>query len=147
MVLLNGVNNHPAVVQALNRRLLYMRVHPYYMFQCDPSYGTDHFRTTIDHSKWIQKQLWGVMSGLAVPRLSMDLPGGGGKVELVPDHFVKKTGRTYIHKGFDGIQAGYPDPVHPMTLPKTEDIQEYIEEWSLICGQTYGKTKEKHAVS
>jgi lysine 2,3-aminomutase len=29
MVLLNGVNNHPALVQALNRRLLFFRVKPY----------------------------------------------------------------------------------------------------------------------
>ena len=32
MVLLNGINNHPAIVQALSRRLLYLRVKPYYMF-------------------------------------------------------------------------------------------------------------------
>lgn len=149
MVLLNGVNNHPAVVQALSRRLLYIRVHPYYMFQCDPSQGTDHFRTTISHSKWIQKQLWGVLSGLAVPRLSMDLPGGGGKVEFTPDHFIKKINNTSIHQGFDGIQAGCPDPASEMTCPKKEDIQEYLEEWAVICSQTYGRSriKEKYAVS
>ncbi|RYZ87480.1 MAG: KamA family radical SAM protein, partial [Proteobacteria bacterium] len=65
MVLLNGVNNHPAIVQALSRRLLYLRAKPYYMFQCDPSRGTDHLRTTIEDSLRIQKELWGNLSGLA----------------------------------------------------------------------------------
>ena len=77
MVLINSVNNHPAIVQALSRRLLFLRARPYYMFQCDPSLGTDHLRTSIKNSQWIQKNLWGVLSGLAVPRLAIDLPGGG----------------------------------------------------------------------
>ncbi|MBX9765824.1 MAG: KamA family radical SAM protein, partial [Bdellovibrionales bacterium] len=54
MVLLNGVNNHAAIVQALSRRLLYLRVKPYYMFQCDPSFGTDHLRTSVESSLRIQ---------------------------------------------------------------------------------------------
>lgn len=137
MVLLNGINNHPAVVQALNRRLLFIRVRPYYMFQCDPSKGTGHFRTTIENSKWIQKELWGVLSGLATPRLSMDLPHGGGKVELVPDHFIKKQENTFFHKGFDGMTSGYPNPPESET-PNTEDIQEYLEEWKIIKTQHYG---------
>ncbi|MCB0410929.1 MAG: KamA family radical SAM protein, partial [Bdellovibrionales bacterium] len=77
MVLLNGVNNHPAIVQALARRLLYLRVKPYYMFQCDPSEGTDHLRTSIEQSEWIQKELWGRLSGLAMSNLSLDIPDGG----------------------------------------------------------------------
>src|SRR5690606_977037 len=59
MVLLNGVNNHPAIVQAVNRRLLYLRVKPYYAFQCDPSEGTDHLRTSIEESESIQRELFG----------------------------------------------------------------------------------------
>ena len=78
-VLLNGVNNHPSLIQALSRRLLYLRVKPYYMFQCDPSEGTDHLRTTVENSQWIQKELWGRLSGLALPNLSLDIPGGGGE--------------------------------------------------------------------
>ena len=145
MVLLNGVNNHPAVVQALNRRLLFIRVRPYYMFQCDPSKGTQHFRTTIENSKWIQKELWGVFSGLAVPRLSMDLPNGGGKVELTPDHFIKKQENTFFHKGFDGMISGYPNPEESRT-PDAQEIQEYITEWNILKTQTYGALeKENHA--
>ncbi|MDX9731635.1 MAG: KamA family radical SAM protein, partial [Bdellovibrionales bacterium] len=78
MVLLNGVNNHPAIIQALSRRLLYLRVKPYYMFQCDPSFGTDHLRTSVGESLEIQRALWGRLSGLAMPNLSLDIPDGGG---------------------------------------------------------------------
>ena len=138
MVLLNGINNHPALVQSLNRRLLYLRVKPYYMFQCDPSRGTDHFRTQIENSKWIQKELWGKLSGLATPRLSVDLPHGGGKVELVPDHWIEKTSQGSTHRGFDGLQATYPEPKENL-LPNQKDLNEYLPEWNLICHQPYGQ--------
>ena len=136
MVLLNGVNNHPAIVQALSRRLLSLRVHPYYMFQCDPSTGTDHFRTTIENSKWIQKELWGFLSGLALPRLSMDLPSGGGKVELTPDHLIEKTKEGSTHKGFDGIKSTYHNPKTSL-LPNEKLMEPYLKEWNLIKEQSY----------
>lgn len=91
MVLLNGVNNHPAIVQALSRRLLFLRVKPYYMFQCDPSEGSDHLRTSIEDSLAIQQELWGTLSGLAMPNLSVDIPNGGGKVALVPDFLIEES--------------------------------------------------------
>ncbi len=108
--LLNGINNHPAIVEALCRRLLYLRVKPYYMFQCDPSQGTDHLRTSIDNSLWIQKQLWGKMSGLATPTLSMDIPGGGGKVNLVSNAEISKSGGVRTFHGWDGFVGDYVSP-------------------------------------
>ena len=113
MVLLNGVNNHPAIVQALNRRLLYLRVKPYYMFQCDPSQGTDHFRTTVEASENIVRELWGHLSGLAMPALSLDIPAGGGKTTLVPDFWVEKSNDTRTFVGWDGEQGVYIDTAAP----------------------------------
>ena len=128
MVLLNGINNHPAIVQALSRRLLYLRVKPYYMFQCDPSEGTDHLRTSVDESLEIQRELWGRLSGLAMPSLSLDIPDGGGKVGLVPQFEVAREPgrRTFI--GWDGVRADYidPDPSHRL-VPL--DAEEYLAEW------------------
>ena len=147
MVLINGVNNHPAVVQALSRRLLFLRARPYYMFQCDPSLGTDHLRTSIENSRWIQKQLWGRLSGLAVPRLAVDLPGGGGKVELVPESFlnaeVKSGGKqikSHFFKGWDGKDSAYMDPEN---VQEPEHIQPYLKEWTDILQQKYGASKPK----
>ncbi|MCC6137433.1 MAG: KamA family radical SAM protein, partial [Bdellovibrionaceae bacterium] len=110
MVLLNGVNNHAAIVQALSRRLLYLRVKPYYMFQCDPSLGSDHLRTSIDESLKIQKELWGHLSGLAMPTYVVDIPDGGGKAALTPDFQISHQESVRRYRGWDGVEAEYRSP-------------------------------------
>lgn len=157
MVLLNGINNHPAIVQALARRLLYLRVKPYYMFQCDPSQGTEHFRTSVEESLEIQRELWGRLSGLAMANLSLDIPGGGGKVGLVPDFQAKQNGdlnfpisdvgsdesdeklssKYFEFTGFDGVHGSYKNPVGPSITPS--DVSEYMAEWNELKGQAYGR--------
>lgn len=128
MVLLNGVNNHAAIIQALSRRLLFLRVKPYYMFQCDPSPGTDHLRTSVEESMQLQRELWGVMSGLAMPTLSLDVPNGGGKTTLVPDFEIEHVGDRRVYKGWDGVVGEYINPVtEQKILPG--DWQRYQSEW------------------
>ncbi len=128
MVLLNGVNNHEVIVQALSRRLLYLRVKPYYMFQCDPSEGTDHFRTSIEDSLEIQKKLWGHLSGLAMPHLSIDIPNGGGKAYKVPNFEIFHQGNTRTFQGWDGVQADYISP-DVAQIKKPLDWELYLDEW------------------
>lgn len=130
MVLLNGVNNHAAIVRALSRRLLYLRVKPYYMFQCDPSKGSDHLRTSISDSLQIQRELWGDLSGLAMPTFSIDIPQGGGKVSMSPN-FLKSVqaadlsrGQVWHFKGFDGVEAEYIDPIES-EIRKPFDFQDW----------------------
>ncbi len=137
MVLLNGINNHAAVVQALSRRLLYLRVKPYYMFQCDPSPGTEHFRTSVDESLAIQRELWGTLSGLAMPNLSLDIPGGGGKVGLVPDFKVGESDGVRAFRGWDGVEGVYKNPSAEQQRPPM-DIDQYIREWEEIKTSRYG---------
>lgn len=131
MVMLNGVNNHEAIVQALSRRLLYLRVKPYYMFQCDPSEGTDHLRTSIEDSLEIQKRLWGHMSGLAIPNFAIDIPNGGGKAYKVPEFEVSRSGNSRNFVGWDGVEAEYVSPA-PEEIKKPLDWEEYLEEWQRI---------------
>ena len=131
LVLLNGVNNSPAIIQALSRRLLYLRVKPYYMFQCDPSEGTDHLRTSVEDSLEIQKELWGRLSGLAMPNLSLDIPDGGGKTSLVPNFEVSNEGRTRTYVGWDGVRAEYVSPSAESIL-KPIDAEMYAEEWESL---------------
>lgn len=138
MVLLNGVNNDPRIVQALSRRLLYLRVKPYYMFQCDPSQGTDHLRTSIDESLEIQRALWGTLSGLAMPTYSVDIPDGGGKTTLAPDFELRdqrkgtvESGITRVYRGWDGVQAEYKSP--PLERRRTPlDAEVYADEWATL---------------
>jgi len=129
MVLLNGVNNHPAIVQALSRRLLYLRVKPYYMFQCDPSEGTDHLRTSVEDSLSIQRELWGHLSGLAMPNLALDIPDGGGKVGLVPDFEVSRSPEVRQYRGWDGVTAEYRNPAADQ-IRKPLDAGNYMSEWN-----------------
>ncbi len=128
MVLLNGVNNHPAIVQALSRRLLYLRAKPYYMFQCDPSRGTDHLRTSIEDSLQIQKELWGNLSGLAMPTFSVDIPDGGGKTYYVPNYEIFKSEEKRSYQGWDGVAAEYVNPSAAQIL-KPQDAEMYYQEW------------------
>jgi lysine 2,3-aminomutase len=131
MVLLNGVNNHEAIVQALSRRLLYLRVKPYYMFQCDPSLGSDHLRTSLDESLKIQRLLWGHLSGLALPTLSVDIPLGGGKATLAPQFDKSRSSTKWDFEGWDGVKSEYvnPRPEHHC-LP--EDYEHYLPEWEKL---------------
>ena len=138
MVLLNGINNHAAIVQALSRRLLFLRVKPYYMFQCDPSPGTEHFRTSVDESLAIQRELWGRLSGLALPNLSLDIPGGGGKVPLVPNFEVERSETARQFEGWDGLKGDYADPVGVVPGPPA-DLDRYVAEWDEIKRQPYGQ--------
>lgn len=130
MVLLNGINNHPAIIQALNRRLLYLRVKPYYMFQCDPSMGTDHLRTSIEDSLEIQRELWGHLSGLAMPTFSVDIPNGGGKTSLTPNFQTAQNGQTRHYVGWDGVAATYVSP-SPERIRKPY-LKNYEAEWSAL---------------
>lgn len=131
MVLLNGVNNHPAIVQALSRRLLYLRAKPYYMFQCDPSRGTDHLRTSIEDSLEIQKELWGNLSGLAMPNLSVDIPDGGGKTYYVPDFETSASIEKRSYRGWDGVAADYVNPPADRIV-KPLDFEVYQDEWESL---------------
>ncbi|MES3038780.1 MAG: KamA family radical SAM protein [Bdellovibrionota bacterium] len=131
MVLLNGVNNHPAIVQALSRRLLFLRAKPYYMFQCDPSIGTDHLRTSVDESLEIQRELWGHLSGLAMPTLSLDIPDGGGKTYLVPNFQTEITPQKRKFTGWDGVNAEYVNPPPEQKILPL-DVEDYMEEWMEI---------------
>lgn len=101
MVLLRGVNDDVDTVVALNRWLLRQRCRPYYIFQCDLAEGTAHLRTPIQTGLTILDQMRGRVSGLAIPQYAVDLPGGGGKVTLVPERLVRaEPGRRTFRDAF-----------------------------------------------
>jgi lysine 2,3-aminomutase len=85
-VLLRGVNSSARLLTELNERLLGFRVRPYYLHQGDLAEGTGHLRTPLEAGIAILEAMRGRTSGLAIPHLAVDLPGGGGKVTLQPDY-------------------------------------------------------------
>jgi len=81
-VLLKGVNDDPDTLEALMRRLVELRVKPYYLHHGDLAPGTAHFRTTIGDGRRLMAELRRRLSGLALPTYVLDLPGAHGKVPI-----------------------------------------------------------------
>jgi len=109
-VLLRGVNDDPVVMRELMHRLLKARVRPYYIYMCDPVAGGEHFRTTIQKGLEIIQALRGWTSGLAVPHLVIDAPGGGGKVPLLPEYVESITDEEVVFRNYEGKRFVYKQP-------------------------------------
>ncbi len=95
-VLLAGVNDDPAVIRQLMQMLLAIRVRPYYIHQMDLVRGTRHFRTGVAKGIEIMEGLRGHTSGLATPYYVVDLPGGKGKVPILPDYLERRGNRLLL---------------------------------------------------
>jgi lysine 2,3-aminomutase len=111
-VLLRGVNDDAAVLEALFRRLVAMRVKPYYLHQADLARGTAHFRTGIASGQHLVRSLRGRVSGLCQPTYVLDIPGGYGKVPIGPcaARRMGSSGDWIIEDGA-GVRHSYPpDP-------------------------------------
>jgi lysine 2,3-aminomutase len=107
-VLLKGINDDPAVMRILMQKLLAIRVRPYYLFQADRAKGTSHFWTPLEKGVKILGALQGYTSGLCVPRFMIDLPGGGGKIPLVPDYVMGEEKGHLRLKNYLGEEYIYP---------------------------------------
>lgn len=109
-VLLRGVNDDVATLKALFHGLLARRVKPYYLFQCDAIAGSAHFRTPVARGLEIVRGLRGHTTGYAVPHFVIDLPGGGGKVPLLPEYLAGREGDELVFRNFEGRTFRYHDP-------------------------------------
>ncbi|MEO0326700.1 MAG: KamA family radical SAM protein, partial [Myxococcota bacterium] len=109
-VLLRGVNDDASTLEALFRGLVRRRVRPYYLLQADVVQGTAHLRTPLHRGIELMAALQGRVSGIALPKLIVDTPGGRGKVPLAPDSIVRsEAGRTTL-RTFRGEEVDYLDP-------------------------------------
>jgi lysine 2,3-aminomutase len=109
-VLLAGINDDANVLARLFRGLVRARVRPYYLLQTDPVRGTGHLRTPLARGVEIMEELQGRLSGIALPKLICDTPGGLGKVPLGPDYVVaREPGKTTL-RTFRGEKVDYVDP-------------------------------------
>jgi lysine 2,3-aminomutase len=85
-VLLKGVNDNPAALEALMRSFVECRIKPYYLHHGDLAPGTAHLRTTIAHGQELMRALRGRVSGLCQPDYVLDIPGGAGKSPVGPGY-------------------------------------------------------------
>lgn len=81
-VLLKGVNDDLNILKELSHRLSEHGVIPYYLHHTDLTRGTQHFRCSLDDGLKLYRALRGQISGYLIPRYVIEIPGGGGKVEL-----------------------------------------------------------------
>ncbi len=111
-VLLAGINDDAPTLERLFRGLVRARVRPYYLLQTDPVRGTSHLRTPLARGVELMEALQGRLSGIALPKLICDTPGGLGKVPLGPNYVVARspeTRRTAL-RTFRGDHVEYVDP-------------------------------------
>ena len=107
-VLLKGINDNVDTMRELIQLLVKNRVRPYYLYHCDYLPGLRHFRTPLSRGIELLEQLIGFTTGFAIPTYVIDAPGGGGKIPLAPDYFVKNAKDEIILKNFEGTHY----PVH-----------------------------------
>ena len=109
-VLMRRLNSSAKAIKDLMQKCLTMRVRPYYLHQMDLAEGCEHLRTPLSKGVEILNALRGWTSGLAVPHLAVDLPGGGGKVTLQPEYIVERRGRETVLRNYRGERYVYPEP-------------------------------------
>ncbi len=107
-VLLRGVNDSEAALEALFRAMLAARVKPYYLHQLDAAPGTSRFHVPIAEGQALLRGLRGRVTGLAWPTYVLDIPGGAGKVPLNPgyldpDGTVRDPGGRSHHLAVSGL--------------------------------------------
>jgi len=109
-VLLKGVNDNALVLEALFRRLVLLKVRPYYLHHPDLAPGTSHFRVPIEAGQALMRVLRSRLSGLCLPTYVLDIPGGFGKVPIGPA-YISGNPRSGSREILDnqGIRHRYPE--------------------------------------
>lgn len=109
-VLLSGINDDADTLEVLFRSLLSLRVRPYYLFQSDMVRGSEHFRIPLDSGFKIMETLRSRTSEMALPKFTVDLPEGKGKVVLDKGR-VEDSGRGEATiTTLEGEKVKYPNP-------------------------------------
>ena len=89
-VLLRGVNDDAATLEALMRAFVECRIKPYYLHHGDLAPGTAHLRTTLEQGQELMHRLRGRVSGLCQPEYVLDIPGGHGKAPAGPSYLSRE---------------------------------------------------------
>ena len=89
-VLLRGVNDNVAALEALMRGFVECRIKPYYLHHGDLAPGTAHLRTTLAQGQQLMRSLRGRVSGLCQPDYVLDIPGGHGKAPVGPTYLSEE---------------------------------------------------------
>jgi len=126
-VLLKKINSDPYIMKKLVHELLKMRVTPYYIYQCDLAEGIEHFRTTVSRGVEIMEHLRGHTSGIAIPTLVIDAPGGGGKIPVMPNYLLTLSDTCAVVRNYKGMMSAYLNPQEwESSCSTAKEIQEKL---------------------
>lgn len=112
-VLLRGVNDSVDALSELMEGLVEAKVRPYYLHHTDLAPGTSHFRLSVEEGRALYQALCDRVTGLAVPRYVIDIPGGVSKANAAASDLVE-THEGHKLRGRDGklhpYDANPPSP-------------------------------------
>jgi lysine 2,3-aminomutase len=106
-VLLRGINDDPETIKILCRKLLRIKVRPYYLFQCDQVEGAEHFRTRVSKGIEIMESLRGHTTGFSIPTFVVDGPEGTGKIPVMPNYLISQSEHMSVLRNYEGVIVGY----------------------------------------
>jgi lysine 2,3-aminomutase len=125
-VLQQGVNDDPAAMQLLVRRLSYINIHPYYVYFHDLVPGVEDLRTSLEAGLNIEKHVRGHTAGFNTPSFVVDTMGGGGKRDGHSyEHYNRETGIAVFTSPSvkPGAQFLYFDPLRTLDEEKQQRWQ------------------------
>ena len=136
-VLLRGVNDDAAVLEALFRGLVAMRVKPYYLHH--PDLAPRHRRISDSDRRGpaAGRGLRGRVSGLCQPTYVLDIPGGYGKVPVAASAAAPGAAGELDYYGPGGAEHLYPPARRRM-------IRGRVEQAGLPSARD-GPTRSRHA--
>ncbi|MBN2737254.1 MAG: KamA family radical SAM protein [Spirochaetales bacterium] len=107
-VLLKGINDREEILLQLFRKLSHQGIKPYYLFQTDLARGTTHFRVDLKRGINLYGALQKKLSQLMLPVYALDLPQGGGKIQLNQNSIIGKENDFYLLSDQQGRSYCYP---------------------------------------
>jgi lysine 2,3-aminomutase len=117
-VLLRGVNDTSEKMQLLVKRLSYINVQPYYVYQHDMVQGVEELRTSVQTAIEIEKDVRGVTAGFNTPTFVLDAPGGGGKRCIHSYEYYNRETGVSVYTA-PSVKPGkyfmYFDPLHTLS--------------------------------
>lgn len=114
-VMIAGVNDDPEEMVTLVRKLSYMNVQPYYVYQHDMVKGVEDLRTRVADTVEVERAVRGSTAGFNTPLFVNDVPGGGGKRDVHSyDHYDPTTGVSVYRSPSVNEEKVYLyfDPIH-----------------------------------
>ncbi|MBX3214588.1 MAG: KamA family radical SAM protein [Labilithrix sp.] len=149
-VLQRGVNDTPAVMTTLVKRLGHVNVQPYYVYVHDLVQGVEDLRTSVDVAIRIEKHVRGSTAGFNTPTFVVDTAGGGGKRDVHSyQHYDRETGISVYEA--PSVKPGrlftHFDPLHGLSNATRQRWADGRERIAMIRAALAAAAGERQAES